>query len=279
MAPLPARRPLPRAARTSLSRAAPPPPGPPFARPGSGRNESIGRGSSEVTLPPGRPLPPEPPEGRGRRSGPQTRELGTPGWGWDRGVAPGRTRVRTCCRRSARGRWPGGGRVLGLQKAPVSPLSRACPAPPGAERGEQPGPAPVPAAGRFPSRRGAGARSARFPSWASAGPRRTVPAPAAPAPALGGAERSPLSARNTFLGAERKPVFLLNFRRKSRALALGGRDLSPSSLGASHAVSSRNICRGTNPPWRADRAGFKPRELIKKILAAGAVPRRYRPPG
>lgn len=46
--------------------------------------------------------------------------------------------------------------------------------------------------------------------------------------------------------------------------------MSPSSLGASRSVSSRNICRGTNPPWRADRAGAKPRELIKKILAAGA---------
>lgn len=29
---------------------------------------------------------------------------------------------------------------------------------------------------------------------------------------------------------------------------------------------------GESPPWRADRAGFKPRELIKKILTAGAGP-------
>lgn len=65
-------------------------------------------------------------------------------------------------------------------------------------------------------------------------------------------------------------AFLLNFRRVF-CLALGGRDLSPPPGGPARLLLPKHL-PGENPPWRAARARSKPRELIKKILAAGAGP-------
>lgn len=78
--------------------------------------------------------------------------------------------------------------------------------------------------------------------------------------------------RNTFWGPrEKAPV--LNFRRKSPALAPHReRFVVPTISRASERRLLPKHLPGENPPWRADRAGFKPRELIKKILAAGAGP-------
>lgn len=63
----------------------------------------------------------------------------------------------------------------------------------------------------------------------------------------------------------------MNFRRKSSALA-PRRERFVSPPGGPARLLLLKHLPGENPPWRADRARSKPRELIKKILAAGAGP-------
>lgn len=47
-------------------------------------------------------------------------------------------------------------------------------------------------------------------------------------------------------------------------------EICPPSRGPARLLLLKHLL-GENPPWRADRARSKPRELIKKILAAGAA--------
>lgn len=91
----------------------------------------------------------------------------------------------------------------------------------------------------------------------------------------GGARRKEAhcSQRNTFCPPPSEKAPVLNFRRKSPALAPHReRFVVPTiSRASEHRLLPKHL-PGENPPWRADLAGFKPRELIKKILAAGAGP-------
>lgn len=71
-----------------------------------------------------------------------------------------------------------------------------------------------------------------------------------------------MSAEKYILGGVQEKSPVLNFRRKSPA---------PTHQDLRAPPPPKHLPR-ENPPWRADRSGFKPRELIKKILAAGAGP-------
>lgn len=160
MAPLPAPRPLPLAGRTSLS--PPPPPRPPFTLPGSGRNESIGRGSSEVTrVAWAPPSPGAHGSGEGeRRQADGPTDSGTLGWGWWQGQGS-----------PAKGGRPRAGEEgLGVPRPPDTG-SYLPVAPHRAERGENGGHGPG-------TSRGTGA--------SPSGPGGSAPAPGDPGVGVGG---------------------------------------------------------------------------------------------